>query len=51
MKLNKKLTAVIGFSAVVGLSAMTALQPGQPGQPRVDPPLKNIKVLSKLSNK
>ena len=44
MMLNKKLIAIVGFSAVVGLTAMTATQPGQP---RVDPPLQNIKVLSK----
>ncbi|QQL50638.1 c-type cytochrome [Mucilaginibacter ginkgonis] len=44
MNVNKKMIAVLGFSAVIGLSAMTVMQPGQP---RVDPPLQNIKVLSK----
>lgn len=44
MILNKKLIAVIGFSTVTVLTAMTATQPAQP---RVDPPLQNIKVLSK----
>ncbi len=47
MILNKKLIAVIGFSTVVGLTAMTATQPAQPAQPRVEPTLQNIKVLSK----
>ena len=47
MILNKKLIAVIGFSTMVGLTAMTATQPAQPTQPRVEPTLQNIKVLSK----